>query len=100
MSFGRNVNSSIKEYILKNISDRYKFDRIEVYLKYRDLRDQNILRFDNTWNPDIGEIDNKLLRVETETEFDDSSIKAIFNQEKSSSLYNFEYYYKLFWTKI
>jgi hypothetical protein len=100
MTFGGNVNSSIKEYIIKNISDRYKFDRIEVYIKYRDLRDQNILRFANEWNPNIGDVGNKLARVETETEFDASSMVVNFNQEKSSSLYNFEYYYKLFWTKI
>lgn len=100
MTFGNNVNLSIKEYIIKNIFDRYKFDRIEMYLKYRDLREQNILRFDNTWNPDIGESGNKLARIETETEFNSSSIKVTFNQEKPSSLYNFEYYYKLFWNKI
>ncbi len=100
MTFGSNVNSSIKEYIIKNILDRYKFSRIEVYIRYRDLRDQNILRFDNTWNPIIGDVENILPRVETETQFDSSSMIAIFNQEKSSSLYNFEYYYKLFWVKI
>lgn len=100
MTFGSNVNSSIKEYIIKNILDRYKFSRIEVYIKYRDLRDQNILRFDNTWNPIIGDVENILSRVETETQFDSTSMRAIFNQEKPSSLYNFEYYYKLFWVKI
>lgn len=85
---------------MKNVLGRYKFDRVEVYLKYRDLRDQLILRFDNTWNVDIGISDNKVPRVETETEFDYSSMRVFFNQEKTSSLYNFEYYYKLFWTKI
>jgi hypothetical protein len=100
MTFGGNVNSSIKEYIIKNISNRYKFDRVEVYLNYRDLRDQNILRFANEWNPNIGDSLNKISRIETETEFDSSSIRVTFNQEKPSSLYNFEYYYKLFWSKI
>ena len=100
MTYGGNVNSSIKEYIIKNISDRYKFDKIELYLKYRDLRDQNILRFSNVWSSNIGEISNKLPKIETETQFDSSSMVGFFNQEKPSSLYNFEYYYKLFWVKI
>ena len=38
--------------------------------------------------------------LETQTEFDGSEILVNFNQEKTSSLYSFDYYFKLFWNKI
>lgn len=100
MTYNNDVSFSMKEYISKNILDRYKFDKIELFVKYNDLRDQSILRFSNTWNDQIGQESLKLKRLETKTEFDQSSIEVKFSQEKSSSLYSFEYYFNLFWSKL
>ncbi len=94
------VNSSIREYIVNNIINRYKFQKIEVFLKYNDLRNQNILRFKNNWNSDIGIDTYKQNKIETITDFDYSSIKVLFAQDKSSSEYSFDYYYKLYFEKI
>jgi hypothetical protein len=93
----------LKQYVIKNVVDRYKFDRVELYLNYVDLRDQNIRRYNNTWaiNPSAISIEsNKLKNVQTETEYDFSSIRLTFNQQKSSQLFSFEYYFKLFWEKL
>ena len=103
MCYSGDVNFSMKQYILKNIVDRYKFNRIELFLNYVDLRDQNIRRYNNTWaaNPStVGVDSNKIKNLQTETEYDFSSIRVIFNQQKSSQLFSFEYYFKLYWEKL
>lgn len=102
MCFSGDVNFSIKDYISKNILDRYKFDKIELYIKYNDLRDQNLRRYLNNWyiNNDIVNSDNLMNKLQTETEFDDSSLKVLFNQDKSSQQFSFDYYFKLFWVKL
>ncbi len=102
MCSNNNVNFSIKEYISKNILDRYKFEKVELYLRYVDLRDQNVRRFVNSWYSldDIIVKENILSKIQTETEFDESSVKVLFNQDKSSQQYSFEYYFKLSWVKL
>ena len=102
MCYTKSADFSIREYIVKNITDRYKFDRVELYIKYVDLRDQNVRRFLNTWvsTDEISSTEYLLKKIQTNTEFDGSSITVLFNQEKSSQQYSFEYYFKLFWVKL
>lgn len=98
----KDVNFSIRNYITKNVVDRYKFDKIELYIRYQDLREQNLRRYNNVWVSDESISVKEYLnsKIQTDTEFDFSSIKVLFNQEKSSQEYNFEYYFKLFWVKL
>lgn len=100
MVVSENVDFAIREYIVKNILDRYKFDKINLFIRYNDLRGQNILRFKNNWNNLVVSESERIQRLETQTEFDGSEILVNFNQEKTSSLYSFDYYFKLFWNKI
>lgn len=101
MCYTNDVSYSIKEYVTKNIVDRYKFSKLELYLKYIDLREQNVRRFSNMWNSsdDMSQDQYLVKKIETETEYDFSSVRVRFNQEKSSQQYSFEYYFKLFWEK-
>lgn len=101
MCYTNDVSYSIKEYVTKNIVDRYKFSKLELYLKYIDLREQNVRRFSNTWNSsdEMSQDQYLVKKIETETEYDFSSVRVRFNQEKSSQQYSFEYYFKLFWEK-
>ena len=94
------VNTAIREYIDKNVSNRYKLNKIDLYIKYKDLRSQNVLRFKNTWNPTIGIDSNKFQKIQTETAFDGSSIRLLFNQEQPSTQYSFEYYFNILFEKI
>ena len=97
------VDVSISEYINKNVLNRYKLDKIDLYVKYNDLRSQTSLRFSNKWSADIDTIttSNYLLKkLEIDTSFDGSLAKINFNQEKSSQKYNFDYYFKLNFKKI
>jgi hypothetical protein len=105
MTLPNDVNISINEYIKNNVLDRYKLGKIDLYVSYRDLRNQNVLRFKNRW-PDIGSetvlmVDkNKVLRIQTETAFDGDSVKVMFNQEQPSSKFIFDYYFNLNFEKI
>lgn len=103
MCYSGDVNTSIKDYIEKNILDRYKFQRVDLFLKYVDLRNQNVRRFNNIWavdTDDVSRSEYQLKRFQTETDFNDSTVKLTFNQEQSSQIYSFEYYFKLFWSKL
>lgn len=94
------VNTAIREYIDKNVSNRYKLNKIDLYIKYKDLRSQNVLRFQNTWNSTIGIDSNKFQKIQTETAFDGSSVRLLFNQEQPSTQYTFEYYFNILFEKI
>lgn len=100
MTINNDVNLSIGDYINKNVLNRYKYKTTEMYIKYRDLRNQNILRFKNDWNPNIEQSENKTPKIQTETAFDDSKLKILFSQEKPSDQYSFEYYFKLIFEKL
>lgn len=98
MSYYGDVDFSIKEYIDKNILSRYKFERLDLYLDYKDLRNQNVLMFSNSWNLNSFKPENQLSRFQIDTR--DSILKINFNQEKSSKSFSFEYYFNLFWKKL
>ncbi len=93
------VNVAIKNYIDFNVVNRYKYKSIDLYINYKDMRDQSLLRYKNTWNLNTP-ISTKFTKIQTESSFDDSSIRLLFNQEKTSSTYNFEYYFNIFFEKL
>jgi hypothetical protein len=103
MTSKRSVDSSIKDYVDKNVLNRYRFDSVKLYLKYNDLRRQIALRYKNNWATNIDSIykeENRVKKIDTQTTFDYSSIRIGFGQELSSQLYNFDYYYTVLWKKI
>jgi hypothetical protein len=95
-----NVNVAIERYIEFNILDRYKLSELELFIQYRSLRNQSILRFKNDWNPNIELEVNRFKKLQTETNIDGSSIKILFNQEQESTQFSYEYFYNLSFVKI
>ena len=95
MNIYANTDTAIKSYINYNILNRYRYKGIELYVNYVDLRNQNTLRYKNTWDKNSINTSNLLTKLQTETEFDESSIKVTFNQEKPSSTYRFDYYFNI-----
>ena len=79
--------------------NRYKYKSIDLYVDYKDMRDQSLLRYKNNWNINTP-ISSKLTKIQTETAFDGSSINLLFNQEKDSAIYNFDYYFNILFEKI
>ena len=100
MNIYNNTDTAIRSYINYNILNRYRYKGIELYINYQDLRNQNILRYNNTWSSSIINVNNLFTKIQTETEFDESSIKISFNQEKPSSTYKFDYYFNIIFEKI
>jgi hypothetical protein len=91
------INLAIKKYIEFNVIDRYKIKNVELFVTYKDLRRQNILKYKNSWNKNVTE---KLSKIQTETAFDQSSVKVFFNQEKDSALFNYDYFFNISLEKI
>jgi hypothetical protein len=100
MNIYANTDTAIKSYINYNILNRYRYKSIELYVNYVDLRNQNTLRYKNNWDKNSINTSNLLTKLQTETEFDESSIKVTFNQEKPSSTYRFDYYFNILFEKI
>jgi hypothetical protein len=100
MNIYSNVDTAIKSYINYNILNRYRYKSIQLYINYIDLRNQTTLRYNNEWNKNSINTPNLLTKLQTETEFDESSIKITFNQEKPSSTYRFDYYFNIIFEKI
>jgi hypothetical protein len=100
MTMFNDVNVGIRNYIQSNVLNRYKYKGVELYVRYQDLRNQSLFRYDNTWSTNIIDPVYKVIKIQSETEFDQSSIKITFNQEKPSSSYKFEYYFNILFEKI
>jgi hypothetical protein len=94
------VNTAVREYISNNVTNRYKLSRLDLYVSYTDLRSQNVLRYKNTWKSTIVSDTNLLKKKQMDVAFDDSTLKVLFTQEKPSSMYNFDYYFNIFFEKI
>jgi hypothetical protein len=109
-----NVDFMIRDYIINNVIDRYKFDRVELYLKYVDLGGTGIRKFDNLWAGDVSQltgrtsitpaqISNSNFLVKgliTETEFNFKRTTLKFEQSQSSDRFCFDYFFKLYYQKI
>lgn len=90
-----NVNIALVEYIKNNVYDRYVLESIDLYIKNRDLRDQNVLRWRVNWDPTAISIENKFIGIQTESSVDGSQLKVTFNQSEQSSKYSFDYFFNL-----
>lgn len=95
----KDVNISIRKYIESNVLDRYRYKSVDLMINEKSLRNQNLLRFKNNWNSNLT-IDSKFTKIQTETEFDYSSIKLIFSQNNPSTEYNFDYYFNILFEKV
>jgi hypothetical protein len=100
MTRNGDVNVALKNYIDSNVYNRYKFSKIDLYISYKDLRDQSILRYKNYWNQNVDIESNRVVKIQTETATDESTVKLFFNQEKDSSDFAFEYYYNILFEKL
>lgn len=100
MTRSGDVNVALQTYIKENVLNRYKFKKVDLYISYKDLRNQNILRYKTYWNPIVFKESNKVVKFQSETSFNDSSIKIYFSQEKDSSRYSFEYFYNILFEKL
>lgn len=93
MTNTNDINTSIKEYINKNILNKYKLGNIDVYIIYNDLLINDTLRYQNIWDSNI--ISNNNLLNKKQISFINNSVEIKFTQEKTSKNYNFKYFFNL-----
>ena len=94
------VNTAVRQYISSNVLNRYKFSKLDLYISYKDLMQQNTLRYKNTWNSNAVSDSNLLKKAQKDLAFDESELKVYFSQERLSSQYNFDYYFNILFEKI
>ena len=92
------VNSSIKEYINRNLIYLYDMTKIEVFLKYNDLNVSGY-RFNNLYDANIESNNNLTNKYNITTDAITRKTIINFNQEKISSNFSFNYYYNLYFNK-
>jgi len=49
------VNVSINNYITSNILNRYKFDKVYLYMQERDINEEGQIKYKNNWNLNLKE---------------------------------------------
>lgn len=94
------INTAIREYIDNNVMNRYKYSKLDLYISYKDLRSQNVLRYKNTWNPNIISDTNLVKKRQIDQSYDGSKLTVLFTQEKPSNLFNYEYFFNILFEKI
>lgn len=99
-TINNNVDSSIFDYIDKNVLSRYKLTRLEMFIKNVDLLTEGELKYVNKYDVNIESDEYILKKFETNTDFEDKEIRVLFSQSKSGNSFNFRYYYNLYFEKL
>jgi hypothetical protein len=100
MTYDGSVDAALSDYIKKNVINRYKFSRVEFYLKSTDLLTIGKLKFVNTYDVNIETETNLFKKFQTETDQNDLDIRLKFYQSKPGGQYSFSYYYNLYFEKL
>lgn len=100
MTYDSNVNSALSDYIEKNVMSRYKFSKIELYIKPIELLTLGRLKFSNTYDVNIETPENIFTKFQTETDSNDKDIRLKFYQSKPGNNFSFSYYYNLYFEKL
>lgn len=94
------IRIAVAKYIELNVVNRYKMTKFELYLKYVDLRSQNVLRFNNTWDEKVMSAEYEQKKFQTISDYNDRKLRVIFNQEKPSTQYKLDYFFNVYFEKI
>lgn len=100
MTAYNDINLAIMKYVEFNVTNRYKFSKIDFYVRYIDLSGKNVLRFQNTWEPTIAIPEYTTTKFQTITDYTQTNLRVLFSQEKPSTQYKMDYYFNLFFEKI
>lgn len=98
MTIYNDVDIALKDYIKSNVINRYKFSKIELFIEYKELINNNILRYKNVWNPNVPK-DSRLDKFQLTQIATDSLISVSFEQRPSSQ-FAFEYYFNILFDEI
>lgn len=98
MTVYNNVDSAINDYITNNILSRYRYKSMNFFIDYKSFSQDNTMQYRNNFTEIT---DTLLITSKLQTTIDgQNTITIIFNQEKPSTSYNFNYYFNLYFEKI
>lgn len=99
MTIYNSIDVGIKDYISKNILNRYSYKSVDLFVSYQPFSQDGILKHRNQFVEitDTSLITNK---VQSILNSNGEMITINFNQEKPASEYNFNYYFNLYFEKI
>ena len=99
MTIFNNIDSGINDYISKNIISRYRYKSVDFFIDYKPFSEDGSVKYKNIFTEITNNslITKKLQSILNESQ---GKLNIIFNQEKSSTSYNFNYYFNLYFEKI
>lgn len=100
MTYYNNINMAINDYIDNNIIKRYKFKTIDFYVYYTTLQNINTYRYQINFDSGVYNDNNKTNKLLTNVDLDYNKLTGTYRQEKSSTEYNFNYYFTITFEKI
>lgn len=98
MTIGGNVDYAIKDYISKNILNRYELNKIDFYISYISINSNNRLKWSVSLQENI--ISNNNLMTKYKSNLNKNNLIINFNQDKTCQEYTFDYYFNLRFSKI
>ncbi len=99
-TINNNVNISINDYIEYNLWSRYIFKSVELFVKYTDLKSQNVRRYQIQYDAGAEDPGLILQKMESEITYDKKKLSLRFQQEKPSGEYTFSYYYNIYFERV
>ena len=99
MTSYNDVNIAIRKYIEFNVINRYKTSRIDLFIRYKDIRGQSLLKYSNKWNPDSVTEQNRMTKFQSEDSIDGMYSKLMFPQQNPGSTYVFDYFFNILFEK-
>jgi hypothetical protein len=98
MTISGNVDYAIKDYISKNILNRYELNKIDFYISYISINSNNRLKWSVSLQENI--ISNNNLMTKYKSNLNRNNLIINFNQDKICQEYTFDYYFSLRFSKI
>jgi hypothetical protein len=94
------VDSSIYDYIIKNILSRYSYTKMDLFLEYIDLCNDDTLQYAVVYDYNIEKAEKKFEKFSQEVSPDGKFLDISFNQEKPAYAFSFRYYFNLYFEKL
>ena len=100
MTVNANVDSAIRDYIERNVINRYKFTGIDLYIVPNDLLTKGTFKFVSVWDPTINQEKYKFTKINIELDPKLIDLKILFSQSFAAGKYSFRYYFDLKFEKL
>lgn len=100
-TINNSISSVIYDYINFNILNKYGVPNIDLYISYNSIVDNTInLKYNVNYNPNIMTKSNIRNKFSLENDIINNKIILNYNQEQNPNLYNFDYYFNIYYNKL